>query len=84
MLYFSLYNLWNNLHTYLDRAQKLYKYNHPNIAHSLNDVGAAYEKLGYTREELKYFKEALKMSQGLYQGNHPDIAASLNNVGLVY
>ncbi len=64
--------------------QKLYKYNHPNIAHSLNDVGAAYEKLGYTREELKYFKEALKMSQGLYQGNHPDIAASLNNVGLVY
>ncbi|WP_410176359.1 tetratricopeptide repeat protein [Rickettsia hoogstraalii] len=64
--------------------QKLYKYNHPNIAHSLNDVGAAYEKLGYTREELKYFKEALKMSQGLYQGNHPDIAASLNNVRLAY
>ncbi|KJV81990.1 HNH endonuclease family protein [Rickettsia hoogstraalii str. RCCE3] len=25
MLYFPLYNLWNNLHTYLDRAHKILK-----------------------------------------------------------
>nr|WP_233466306.1 MULTISPECIES: tetratricopeptide repeat protein [spotted fever group] len=47
-------------------------------------MGAAYAKLGDTKEELKYLKEALKMSQDLYQSNHPDIAASLNNVGLAY
>ncbi|KJV81644.1 transposase domain protein [Rickettsia hoogstraalii str. RCCE3] len=25
MLYFPLYNLWNNLHTYLDRANSVFK-----------------------------------------------------------
>ncbi|KDO03097.1 MULTISPECIES: tetratricopeptide repeat protein [spotted fever group] len=64
--------------------QELYQSNHPYVADSLNNIGAAYAKLGDTKEELKYLKEALKMSQDLYQSNHPDIAASLNNVGLAY
>jgi hypothetical protein len=57
---------------------------HLDIAGSLNNVGIAYELLGYIRLGLYYKKQGLKMMQSLYPGNHPAVMACLNNVALGY
>ncbi|WP_231290027.1 tetratricopeptide repeat protein [Rickettsia australis] len=61
----------------------LFKGNHPDIAMSLNNVGAVYDKLGDTEKALKYHKAALKIRQEWYQSNHHDIAGFLITLALL-
>ncbi|NGX31132.1 MAG: hypothetical protein K940chlam8_00493, partial [Chlamydiae bacterium] len=57
---------------------------HPDVAQSLNNVGAAHT-LGDAKTGLKYFQEALEMRKALYPDQaHPAVAQSLNNVGGAY
>jgi tetratricopeptide (TPR) repeat protein len=73
--------------------QKLYpparfKDGHPDLAHSLSNVGVVLESLGEPAKALAYFERALAMCQQLYPpgrfpDGHPDLAASLYNLGIV-
>lgn len=68
----------------LKAYQAVYQSNNPNIAHSFNNIGWAYEKLYNNMIALKYKEASLKMYKAAYQNNHTDIANSLFNVGITY
>ena len=57
--------------------------NHPDIAHILNNLGAAWQALGEARKAVSYYQRALAIYQQVYQEtpNHPDIAGTLKNLG---
>ena len=63
-----------------------YPQGHPDLAISLNNLGALLQAQGSYGEARGYFERALAMHQSLYpkdrypQG-HPDLAISLNNLG---
>src|SRR5262249_39172995 len=61
---------------------------HPQLAHSLNHLGAVLEAMGRPEAALGYFEQALAMYRRLYPASqypagHPDLAQSLNNLGFV-
>ena len=55
----------------LEMRQKLYDYDHPYIARSLNNVGLIFGKLNDKNKALEYKLKALDMYQRLYNGDHP-------------
>ncbi len=63
-----------------------YPQGHPDLATSLNNLGALLEAQGSYGEARVYYERALAMRELLYpkdrypQG-HPDLATSLNNLG---
>ncbi|XP_019646783.1 PREDICTED: uncharacterized protein LOC109487239 [Branchiostoma belcheri] len=56
---------------------------HPDIAGSLNNIGACWSDLGDKRKAISYYEQSLKMRKAIYGETtpHPDIASSLNNIG---
>jgi CHAT domain-containing protein/tetratricopeptide (TPR) repeat protein len=66
--------------------QDRYPHGHPDLARSLNNLGALLRDQGAYGEAQSYFEQALAMRQALYpkeqypQG-HPELAQSLNNLG---
>ncbi len=63
-----------------------YPEGHPDLAHSLNNLGVVSREQGAYREALGYFERALAMNQvryttERYPHGHPDLAYSLNNLG---
>ena len=65
-------------------CEKFYKSDHPDLAHSLNNLGLSYDKLDENTKSLEYFSRALEMRQRLYDYDNADLAQSLNNVGASY
>jgi CHAT domain-containing protein/Tfp pilus assembly protein PilF len=61
---------------------------HPDLAISLNNLGAVLESMGQTEQALGYFRQSLEMKQKLfpaskYPDGHPELAESFNNMGFV-
>jgi tetratricopeptide (TPR) repeat protein len=77
----------------LEIRRKLYpaaKYpdGHPDIAQSLNNMGAVLLSSGSAHQALPFYEQALAMRRRLYPApkypdGHPDIAQSLNSMGNV-
>ncbi|KAI8480032.1 hypothetical protein Bbelb_422400 [Branchiostoma belcheri] len=59
---------------------------HPDIANSLNNLGATWSNLGDHRMAVSYFEQALQMRRSIHgEGTvHRDIAKSLLNLGFVW
>src|SRR5262249_34714929 len=60
----------------------------PDLAPSLNNMGAVLEASGSAEKALPFLEQALAMRRTLYPeskypGGHPDLARSLNNLGFV-
>ena len=56
---------------------------HPDLAGSLNNVGASLEAMGDRAAGVALKREALEMRRRLHAGvDHPDLAASLRNVAI--
>jgi tetratricopeptide (TPR) repeat protein len=68
----------------LNMYRELFGQKHPNIAVSLNNIGAASDELGEHEIALELRKQALHMYRELFGEKHPSIASSLNNVGTTY
>ena len=54
---------------------------HPDVASSLNNLGAALRDLGQPEAARTLFKRALLIVERTLGPDHPDVASSLNNVG---
>ncbi|XP_019646786.1 PREDICTED: uncharacterized protein LOC109487245 [Branchiostoma belcheri] len=56
---------------------------HPDIAGSLNNIGACWSHLGDHKKAISYYEQSLKMKKAIYGKTtaHPDIAGPLNNIG---
>eukprot|EP00058_Branchiostoma_floridae_P010069 XP_002595557.1 hypothetical protein BRAFLDRAFT_64626 [Branchiostoma floridae] len=59
---------------------------HPDIASSLNNLGAAWSNLGDHRKAVSYYEQSLQMRRIIYGEDtaHPDIASSLDNLGIAW
>ena len=55
---------------------------HPDVAHSLNNLALLYDSQGRYGEAEPLFVEALAMRKRLLGAEHPDVATSLNNLAL--
>jgi tetratricopeptide (TPR) repeat protein len=66
--------------------KRLYKdTDHPDVAISLNNLGASYDSKREFEKALEYYEEAMKMLKRYHKGfDHPDISTSLNNIGVSY
>ena len=64
----------------LDLAFSVYRGNHPNVAHSLNNLAELYRIQGRYSEAESLYQQALAMRQRLFEGDHPDLAQNLNNL----
>ena len=59
--------------------------NHPDVARSLNNLGAVFYSQGQYEKAESHFKQALAIDRAIHGGdNHPDVARSLNNLGSVF
>jgi CHAT domain-containing protein len=63
-----------------------YPAGHPDLANSLNNLGAVLDSMGRLEPALGYYEQALAMRRRLYPeskypAGHPDLANSLNNLG---
>ena len=60
--------------------------NHPDIASTLNNLGAAWRALGDAKQAVSFYQRALAIKEQVYQEtpNHPDIASTLNNLGAAW
>ena len=75
--------------SFYERALAIYEQvyhetlNHPDIASTLNNLGAAWRALGDERQAVSFYERALAIYEQVYQEtpNHPDIASTLNNLG---
>jgi tetratricopeptide (TPR) repeat protein len=56
---------------------------HPNVATSLNNVGAAHEMLGDLDDAAKAYGRALELRKAVFGPQHPAVALTLNNVANV-
>ncbi len=65
----------------LQIAQKTYGEDHPTVAASYNNIGAALDALGRASEALDSHQKALKVRLAVCGENHPTVAASYNNIG---
>ena len=50
----------------LKLRQALFPGNNADVAHSLNDVGLAYDELGRHEEGLEYYQRALRMLEAVH------------------
>ncbi|CAH1252604.1 TTC28 [Branchiostoma lanceolatum] len=59
---------------------------HPDIADSLNNLGATLIKLGEYRKAISCHEQALQIKRSIHGADnaHPDIASSLNNLGIAW
>src|SRR5260370_418250 len=56
---------------------------HPNLATTLNNLGALLVEMGDHARAKPYLKQALDMNERLYPQGHPDLAATLSNLGIL-
>ncbi|NES80878.1 MAG: tetratricopeptide repeat protein [Moorea sp. SIO2B7] len=68
----------------LSMTRELLGKEHPNIAHSLNNLGFIYYSQGIYKEAEPLYQKALKLREQLLGEEHPDVAQTLNNLGLLY
>ena len=61
----------------------LFQAEHPDIANSLNNLGATLRELGRSAEAEPLHREALEMRRKLFRQDHTDVAVSLNNLASV-
>ena len=54
---------------------------HPDVATSYNNIGAALEAQGKYDEALVYYQKALTIRIKVLGEGHPDVATSYNNIG---
>jgi CHAT domain-containing protein/Tfp pilus assembly protein PilF len=69
-------------------SPKRYPDGHPELAESLNNLGALRQARGELAQAEPYYREALAMRQKLcsaerYPAGHPDLATALNNLGML-
>ena len=62
---------------------RLYGQTHPQVAESLNNVGACLDCLGDYTQAIGYYKRALRIRQNTLGPDHPDVGQSLYNLGFV-
>ena len=58
--------------------------NHPDIAASYNNLGAAYDSKGNYERAIEYYEKSLAIRLKKLGSNHPDIAISYNSLGSAY
>ncbi len=58
---------------------------HPDVAISLNNIGASYDSKREFEKALNYYERALQMLKRYHRGSdHPDISTAMNNIGVTY
>ncbi|CAF1253582.1 unnamed protein product [Adineta steineri] len=68
----------------IDIRQNTLPSNHPDLAHSYNNIGLVYHCIGKYSKALSFFEKALEIREKTLPPNHPDLACSYNSIGLVY
>ena len=58
--------------------------NHPDVAHTLNNLALVYWTQGKYSEAEGLYKRALAILEKALGANHPDVARTLNDLALVY
>ncbi|CAF3436925.1 unnamed protein product [Rotaria sp. Silwood1] len=58
--------------------------NHPDLAHSYNNIGNVYKNMGENFKALSSYERALEIQTIALPPNHPDLAHSYNNIGTVH
>lgn len=56
---------------------------HPDIGHSLSNIGATLHDLGELNKALDYNEKALMLRKKIFNPPHADLATSLNNMGAI-
>src|SRR4051812_21835217 len=67
-----------------DLARGLSGENHPDLAHSLNNLADLHRELGYYTQAEQPYLHALKIKSAALGKEHPDYARSLNDLGRLY
>lgn len=67
----------------LEFRRHLYGEEHPLVATSLNDLGAAFSNRGKLEEGEDLLRQALDIRRRLLGENHPDLAETLSNLGVL-
>lgn len=57
---------------------------HPEVADSLNNLGALYSSQGNYVAALPFYERALAIREKALGSDHPNVALSLNNLGILY
>ena len=64
----------------LEKRQRLFKGDHPDVARSLHNLATLFEAQGRFEDAEPLHQQALVMFQRLFEEDHPDVAQSLNNL----
>jgi hypothetical protein len=64
--------------------KKIYGYNHPDIAVSLNNIAIVFENIGENKKALECHEKSIQMTKIIYGPEHPTFVTSLNNIASVY
>ena len=64
--------------------EKIFGYEHPNIATIYNNIAVIYQKQGMYLRALEWYKKALAINEEILGKEHPDTATTYNNVAFVY
>jgi CHAT domain-containing protein/Flp pilus assembly protein TadD len=71
-----------------ERALKIRKHylvaHHPEIADSLHNLAALYERQGQYKEAEAFALQSLEIFRSIYGDSHPSVATSLNNLATLY
>ncbi|XP_031555391.1 uncharacterized protein LOC116292253 [Actinia tenebrosa] len=76
-----------NAKTYCERAVEIVQNLHnidedPQLAVTMNDLGACFSRFQNIQKARTYFEKALKISESVYHANHPFLAIPLRNIGV--
>ena len=64
--------------------KRLFRYEHPDVATSLNNLALLYRAQGRYREAEPLYQEALALRKRLFRYEHPDVATSLHDLAGFY
>jgi Tfp pilus assembly protein PilF len=57
---------------------------HPDVANSLNNLAALYQKQGRNADAEPLYKQSVAILERSLGPDHPEIATNLNNLGALY
>ena len=68
----------------LNIDEKVYGYEHPNVARDLSNLAGFYYAMGKLEKAKPFYKRALNIDEKVYGHQHPDVAKDLGNLAGLY